>query len=74
LIKEVELGITKEKNYVKNVTTIEGDIFKIEFYDEEKQIDLMMEFMKDLGLQLARMKPIHVEVTHEGVSKGEGLK
>lgn len=74
VLDAIQNAVTKEKNYEINVTEIKNDIFKIEFYDNEQKIDLMMDFLKDLDLQLARMKPIHVEVTHTGVSKGTGLE
>jgi len=72
-IKQIEIAITEKKNYEINVDQIKGDILKIEFYDEESKIDQIVKHMDAHGLQMARMKPIHVEVTHEGVSKGKGL-
>ncbi len=54
---------------------IKEDIFKIEFYDNDtKKIDKLEEDLKAIGLTVARMKPIHIEVTKPGVSKAHAIE
>ncbi|WKX02331.1 Cof-type HAD-IIB family hydrolase [Candidatus Mycoplasma mahonii] len=69
IIKRV---MTKQGN-IKKTHEVKTDIFKIEFYDNPEKIDLICDFAKDLNLQLARMTPNHVEITHKGVSKGHTI-
>ena len=65
--------MSDKKNHEINCKKINGDIFKIEFYDEPNKINQIMDFMQNLGLQMAKINDYHVEVTHNGVSKGTGL-
>lgn len=59
---------------IKHIGEIEAPLFKFEVYDDPNKIDEFIEKTKDLDLQMARMKPGHVEITHYGVSKGEAIK
>lgn len=71
LYGRVMLG--KNKN-IRHLGEIDGPILKFEVYDEPHKIDKFIEKTSDLNLQMARMKPGHVEITHYGVSKGEAIK
>ncbi len=52
-----------------------GDMFKIEFYDYDiSKIDKLEIMLKEIGLTVARMKPIHIEVTKPGVSKAHAIE
>ena len=73
-LKELIKNAMRRDSGVTVTDKVETDAFKIEFYDDEHKIDEMFEFNKGFDLQQARMKPIHVEVTHNGVSKGNGIK
>ena len=54
---------------------INEDIFKIEFYDHDiKKIDELEDKLNKLGLTVARMKPIHIEVTKPDVSKAHAIE
>ncbi|TCG11667.1 Cof-type HAD-IIB family hydrolase [Mycoplasma todarodis] len=51
------------------------EMFKIEFYDyDTEKIDKLELSLKELGLTVARMKPIHIEVTKPGVSKAHAIE
>ncbi len=55
---------------------VEEDPFKIEFYDQEsshEKINEMIEFAKRFDVQIAHMKPHHVEITAPNVSKGDAI-
>ncbi|CAM9126170.1 Cof-type HAD-IIB family hydrolase [Mycoplasma marinum] len=54
---------------------IEKDIFKIEFYDlNVEKIDNLQKSLENEGFTVARMKPIHIEVTKPGVSKAHAME
>lgn len=73
-LKELYSRVMLGDKEMKHVGEIDAPLFKFEIYDEPHKIDEFIEKVKDLDLQLARMKPGHVEVTHYGVSKGEAIK
>lgn len=73
-IDRCSIVMTEERRYETNCNIIKSDIFKIEFYDNEAKIEKIIKFMNNIGLQKARISPTHVEVTHEGVSKGSGIE
>ncbi len=55
--------------------TVDAEMFKIEFYDHDvKKIDKLEKELKQIGLTVARMKPIHIEVTKPGVSKAHAIE
>ncbi|NQZ29564.1 MAG: HAD family hydrolase [Mycoplasmatales bacterium] len=54
---------------------VTDDMFKIEFYDYDIQkIDELEKRLKEIGLTVARMKPIHIEVTMPNVSKAHSIQ
>ncbi len=72
--REIVKNAMVSSREIKEISTVESEIFKIEFYDVPEKIELINEFAKALDLQLARMKPNHLEVTNLNVSKGEAIK
>lgn len=56
---------------------VRHDPFKIEFYDmpeKTDKINKMIEFLSKFNVQVAHMKPNHIEVTAPNVSKGHAIE
>ena len=69
---------TKSKGFIEQ-DHVDNDVQKMELFVEENHVDiekidkLCVEFEK-FGLQLARMKPYHLEITNPASTKGEAVK
>lgn len=73
-LKSLYAKVMLEHKEMMHIGEIESNLFKFEVYDTPEKVDQFIEAARDLDLQMARMKPGHVEITHEGVSKGEAVK
>lgn len=52
---------------------INNPINKIELYGDPDKLDKAMKILKGGDYNLARIKPVHLEITNKGVSKGHAL-
>lgn len=78
VIKILQNVISKDRTLEVKMTTGEG-VHKVEGYTLDTpegiaKIDELEKRLSNSGLQVARMKPFHLEVTKPGVSKGEAVK
>lgn len=78
VLKEIVDFWNKRDGFIVEITEeVKEDPFKIEFYDHDNRtdrIDQMIEFLKDFDVQVAHMKPHHIEVTAPEVSKGHAIE
>lgn len=77
---EKDIEIFQHYMYGKNPITvrdsIEKDIFKMEFYDSPEKVSKIYDFIKknNYKLEIARMKPNHIEITGPNISKGHAIE
>ena len=68
----IEMVLTDKEPII--ATKVMKDINKIEFYGNEKKIDLVEKELKKHHYTFARIKHNHIEITAKDVSKGHALK
>lgn len=78
-VKKNLLNVISSEKRLQIKEKIKHGIHKMEVYTENTpemitELDLLQVELKDKGFQLARMKPFHLEITKENVSKGDAVK
>lgn len=59
---------------LKTLNDVNGPAFKFETYASKEQVDQIEKLAISLDLQVVRMRDEHIEITHVGVNKGNGIK
>ncbi len=75
LMQVVINAVSEDENNAQISNEILGDIFKIELYDKNyKMIEKARQEIIALGLEVAHIKPEHLEITKSGVSKAHAIE